>query len=359
MTTALPLDFLYGTVRWTVVGIDPDSVEDAGDDPDPDQINGKVTFTPIFPAVKFIGTETDPEPKTVLPRPQTYDILNGRLKGKSGNNFVRLVANDSPGTSPQGWQYRVDYQLDDGYTFGSFFFSLNGGDDLYLTLQQPEEVTPGVFYVTGPKGDKGDSGTGSSAHTHVATDISDSSVIGRAVLTAVDAAAARAAIGAAATVHTHDDRYYTEGESDLRFAANVHNHAMTEITGSTATGRAVLGAADAATARTAIGAGTSSLVLGTTAGTAKAGDYTPPSDSAAGTASMRTLGTAATQAAAGNHGHAAAAITDATVSGRALLTAADVAAQRTALGVLPAVESSLTAYNAGPKTPGTVYFITS
>ncbi|MNU33603.1 hypothetical protein D3C71_221660 [compost metagenome] len=49
-----------------------------------------------------------------------------------------------------------------------------------------------------------------------------------------------------------------------------------QITDSTAVGRAVLTAASQAAARTAIGAGTSSLVLGTTAGTAKAGDYAPP-----------------------------------------------------------------------------------
>lgn len=59
------------------------------------------------------------------------------------------------------------------------------------------------------------------------------------------------------------------------------------------------------------------------------------------------------------HTHPASAISDSTTAGRALLTAADAAAQRTALGVLPAVESSLTAYNAGPKTAGTLYFITS
>ena len=47
------------------------------------------------------------------------------------------------------------------------------------------------------------------------------------------------------------------------------------ITDSTAVGRAVLKAVDAAAARTAIGAGTSNLALGTTASTAKAGDYAP------------------------------------------------------------------------------------
>lgn len=51
-----------------------------------------------------------------------------------------------------------------------------------------------------------------------------------------------------------------------------HTHVATDVSDSTATGRAVLTAADAAAARTAIGAGTSSLVLGTTAGTAAEGN---------------------------------------------------------------------------------------
>lgn len=52
----------------------------------------------------------------------------------------------------------------------------------------------------------------------------------------------------------------------------VHTHVATDITDSTATGRSVLTAANAGAARTAIGAGTSSLVLGTTAGTAAEGN---------------------------------------------------------------------------------------
>jgi len=59
-----------------------------------------------------------------------------------------------------------------------------------------------------------------------------------------------------------------------------------------------------AAARSAIGAGTSSLALGTTGSTAKAGDYQP----------------------------AAANITDSTATGRAILTAASAAAARTAIG---------------------------
>ena len=55
-----------------------------------------------------------------------------------------------------------------------------------------------------------------------------------------------------------------------------------DITDSTATGRAVLTAASQAAARTAIGAGTSNLALGTSSSTAKAGDYTPDWDDVSG-----------------------------------------------------------------------------
>ena len=58
------------------------------------------------------------------------------------------------------------------------------------------------------------------------------------------------------------------------YAATSHTHTASQISDSTATGRSVLTAADAAAARTAIGAGTSSLALGTTGSTAAAGNHT-------------------------------------------------------------------------------------
>ncbi|WP_222182782.1 hypothetical protein [Geminicoccus harenae] len=77
------------------------------------------------------------------------------------------------------------------------------------------------------------------------------------------------------------------------------------LSGATAVGRSVMKAADGAAARTAIGAGTSSLALGTTASTAKAGNYQPT----------------------------AANISDASAIGRQILTAADAAAVKTLLGI--------------------------
>lgn len=101
--------------------------------------------------------------------------------------------------------------------------------------------------------------------TITAAAITDSTVVGRAVLKAVDAAAARTAIGA--------------GTSNLALGttastAKAGNYApsWTEVT---AKPTVIAAGNTQAEARTAIGAGTSSLVLGTTASTAKAGNYTP------------------------------------------------------------------------------------
>ena len=150
------------------------------------------------------------------------------------------------------------------------------------------------------------------SHTHTATQISDSTGTGRAVLLAADAAAARTAIGAGTsslalgtTNTTAKAGDYTPTKADVglgnvdntsdankpvstvmqaaldtkqaagSYASATHSHTASQISDSTATGRAVLQAADAAAARAAIGAGTSNLTLGTTNTTAKAGDYAP------------------------------------------------------------------------------------
>lgn len=78
-----------------------------------------------------------------------------------------------------------------------------------------------------------------------------------------------------------------------------------DVTDMTTVGKNVAKATDAAAARTAIGAGTSSLVIGTSGTTAKAGDYQP----------------------------AAANISDSGVTGRALVQASTAAAARTAIGL--------------------------
>ena len=95
--------------------------------------------------------------------------------------------------------------------------------------------------------------------------ITDSTVVGRAVLKAVDADAARAAIGAGTS-------NLTLGTTASTAKAGDYAPSWTEVT---AKPTVIAAGNTQAEARTAIGAGTSSLALGTTASTAKAGNYTP------------------------------------------------------------------------------------
>lgn len=90
-----------------------------------------------------------------------------------------------------------------------------------------------------------------------AAQITDASAVGQAVITAFDEAAARAAIGAGTS--SFSGAYSALTGIPSTFAPAAHTQAASTISDSTAVGRAVLTAIDAAAARTAIGAGTSSF----------------------------------------------------------------------------------------------------
>ena len=230
-----------------------------------------------------------------------------------------------------------------------------------------------------------------TAHTHTASQISDSTATGRSVLTATDAAAARTAIGAGTSSLALGTTSTTAKAGDYQptwaqvtgkpttFAPIIgsgaadavagndprltdartptaHTHTASQISDSSTVGRSVLTAADAAAARTAIGAGTSNLALGTTSTTAKAGDYQPTWAQVTGkpTTFAPIIGSGASDAVAGNdprltdartpttHTHTASQISDSTAVGRSLVTAADAAAARTAIGAVqkPATQVS-------------------
>lgn len=125
--------------------------------------------------------------------------------------------------------------------------------------------------------------------------------------------ATRASIGTLASLTTTEKANLVAAINEVMTAVGSGGSIDADsITDATTIGKALIRAVDAAAARTAIGAGTSSLTLGTTSSTAKAGDYQP----------------------------AAANISDATSAGRALLTAASAAAQRTALDVQTVAETA-------------------
>ena len=89
-------------------------------------------------------------------------------------------------------------------------------------------------------------GIAAASHTHTASQISDSTTAGRALLTGADAAAQRTSLGlgTAAQSATGD------------FAAASHTHTASAISDSTTAGRALLTAADASAQRTSLGLGT-------------------------------------------------------------------------------------------------------
>ncbi|WP_410877334.1 hypothetical protein [Nocardia sp. A7] len=102
------------------------------------------------------------------------------------------------------------------------------------------------------------------------------------------------------------------------------------ITDATTIGKALIRAVDPAAGRTAIGAGTSNLALGTTSATAKAGDYAPT----------------------------AANISDSTTTGRALLTTTSATTARTTLDVYSTAQTDAAAAAAAAalvaSAPGTL-----
>lgn len=115
----------------------------------------------------------------------------------------------------------------------------------------------------------------SSGDTTVTSeDITDATEIGKDVLTAATQAAARTAIGAG----TSD---LVIGTTSGTAKAGDYKPVVSDLTDSSAAGRTALKAAvvaagaDQTAARNAIGAGTSNLAIGTTATTAMAGNKTP------------------------------------------------------------------------------------
>lgn len=142
-------------------------------------------------------------------------------------------------------------------------------------------------------------------------DITDATEVGKNVITAATQEAARDAIGAGTSDFSGSYADLSD-KPTIPAATTVDN-----LGGAGTTGKVVMKATDAEAARTAIGAGTSNLAIGTTAQTAKAGDYSPPfatesigglmqaTDKAklngiAAGATALTIGTTATTAMAGN-----------------------------------------------------------
>lgn len=120
--------------------------------------------------------------------------------------------------------------------------------------------------------------------TLVASLISDSTATGRSVLTANNAAVARAAIGAGIGSSNFNSSYTALNDVPSTFPPSAHNHNAVNISDSTTIGRALLTAANNVAARSTLGLGNAAVLnVGNTANTVAAGDHSHPAGSDAWT----------------------------------------------------------------------------
>lgn len=316
----LPAGFGYTTIHGKYISAVLDSA-DPDREPDVVPLSGlTITLTPSAGGSLLKSLADPPMTIVLLPIVARTDS-NGVIVGPDGQPGIVIVASDYPDpTKP--WTYAVSV-VGNGIPKLSFNIVAHSGETIDLTsvLEAPAsgsdlstwqalalQVSQDADRAEAAAEAAGSGGTGGTGAVSTvagrtgdvvlaADDLTDATVTGKAVIRATDAADARTAIGAGTSSLVVGTTAGTAKAGDYRPSAS-------DISDSTATGRILITATDSTSARTAIGAGTSNLALGTTASTAKAGNYQP----------------------------AAADVSDATTVGRSVLTAATAASARAAIG---------------------------
>jgi hypothetical protein len=193
---------------------------------------------------------TTPPPASRVVRGTGVETTPDEVVGAPTNANYIVTATNASLTNERVLTAGTGISLTDGGAGSTLTIAATGGGggggapvgSQYVTLATDGTLTAERVLTAGSGVTITDGGAGSTVtvslatHTHTASQISDSTSVGRSILTAADAAAVRTAAGAAAATHTH---------------------ASTDISDSTSTGRSVLTAANAAAARTAIGAAAS------------------------------------------------------------------------------------------------------
>lgn len=206
----------YGTVTHTLVRLRADG---ADPDRDPDFFGApEVSLTVSYDHVGAMSTAT----RTVLPEPITLAYsATGELLGADGAPGVRLVDLSDPDLTPTGSTYRAQWS-DSRLPVVHFSVLAGQTTDLRDAIMAALVASGGTFptalatpdataTIKGKLALAGDlagtadaptvpalAGKADTAHTHIASQVSDSTATGRSVLTAADAAAARTALGISA-----------------------------------------------------------------------------------------------------------------------------------------------------------------
>ncbi|GIE46193.1 hypothetical protein [Actinoplanes lobatus] len=200
----------------------------------------------------------------------------------TGAGEIELPATNDPQWSPSGWTYAVEGRIGGAAITGTLQLDYQSASvQLADLLQVDGAAVAGTSYILTAQRGIASGVAGLDADGDVID--ADGNKVGGGGGTASGTVVTETAYGQASTAgasSTYSRGDHTHGTpaaqtlGSLGAAAAVHTHTATEISDSTATGRSVLTAADAAAARTAIGAGTSNLALGATGSTAAAGNHT-------------------------------------------------------------------------------------
>lgn len=311
MTVTIPTsEAQYGYVVGRVIRALGDTT-DVDDKPDAVAATGKVTFAP----------------KNSLGRTSDYSafIVREKLDAPldTQGNLVRHEGATPAGIALTVGAYRVEFTLNSGSIPG-FDIEVTAGHTQAAPLDlvtaapyvPPTGVTANTLLV--PAGAvvgqvlgwsasgldwvdmAGGGGAVSSVAGRTGAVVLSSADLTDAASLATDTELANGLAGKANASHTHAPADITGTAvittdprlSDAR-TPTTHTHPASGISDSTATGRSVLTAADAAAARTAIGAGTSNLAIGTTGTTAAAGNR-QATDTAIGMVELATTAEATT-----------------------------------------------------------------
>jgi hypothetical protein len=259
---------LFGTVTGRIVATIADRLGDPDALPDVVPVTGKVRFTPSVDAAI-----SSTEGAIILPTPIEADLDEQGYISINGVRGASLIATDSPDLNPSGFTYTVsfiDLKFDKfPLAYKSFSMALPAGTTVDLSTVTPVKTSNGATIIRGAQGDPGPSayeawlslgntgtvydfivslkgepggggyvkpatgipaadlassvqtslGKADSAsqpgHTHTASQISDSTTTGRALITAADTSAARNTLAAAAAATTISPGTGLTGGGDL------------------------------------------------------------------------------------------------------------------------------------------------
>lgn len=284
----LPSNVQFGTVVGQFLAPIIDG-SDVDGDPDVVAMSGTITFTASVTYIKNMGA---------TPNPVTYikTAITGILDSEGylctpnplgvPTRGLRLIATDDPDLNPTNWVYNVSYNLTHPQKSGAFSLpphsiSIPMGSVNDLTGIVPEQSVGAVVTTIGPAGKSAYDIAVKNGFIGSESEWLDSLVgpagdgTGGTIIVSWDEVTDKPSTFTPST-HTHETSQITGLDTALNGKApNTHTHTADDISDSTIIGKSVLKAADASAARTAIGAGTSNLVIGSTSTTAKAGDYTP------------------------------------------------------------------------------------